>query len=214
MTISVETIIENARDRHRSFDPRQHPDRSLLRSLSAYQRELVGKALQRYEGLWTDEQTITLPLASFAAGEALTTPFAIEGLSYVINDVAREMVLVPLAHKDDPKPRWSGWVKNRRLFLRGVETDWSSVDSIVVTYSGTVAPLTAVTDLIELPDEAQLPMSLYLCHVMANRGSEAQSVEGPGAGSFDGEWQMCEEQFLKNLNLLDRAESFFWREET
>ena len=70
-TLTPEIIIEEARDHHVTFNPRTHPDGSLLRLLSSYQRTILSKIARINPALFASEVLITLPFDDFAHGVKL-----------------------------------------------------------------------------------------------------------------------------------------------
>lgn len=208
-------VIETARDRHRAFNARQHPNGTLLRLLSQYHRTLVGRTLMANGAHFLTEQIIPMPFDPWADGVELISPLAIlrPSLTYRTGGRPGELRLIPPSTSIDPKPVWAGWVEGGRLFLAGEPSAWQAVDQITITYTQIPAPLTTLGQSLLLSPMADEAMSLHLAHLMANRGNQETDVEGPDEDRFLDDWQNAERQYLESLLLETRSEITFWRED-
>jgi hypothetical protein len=199
-------LIQAARDAHPAFEERRHPSAMLLRLLSAYQRRLGAKLIQRNRMILTASQDTALPLADFAAG--ITVP-----------DYKRPLKVWALsaATTDDPDPKTEvdlvGWqaavrylraasLRNNVLYLSGQVSDWAGFTGIRFEYVPELDSLTALTGsggTLALPNAAESCVVAYLAYRMAARGVKAEDIEPPDTGLFLREWQVAEDDLLTEI---------------
>lgn len=209
----AKNVITAARDLHMGFDPNSHPDAGAVRFLSGYMTELMGKALMRYPSLWSDEQEVALPLATFAAGAALDSPFFLDDVVGQVGTGQDPIRIVPYEHRhDNGLPGRFVYTVNGMLFLSGVAGDWSPYESLVVRYAKVPTALVADTGTIPLPDNAEMALRYALAHFWSGRGSQRQDVEAPSSRYFESQHMKAEDSFLESLWLLRSAAPRFIRD--
>jgi hypothetical protein len=199
-------LIRAARDEHPSFDERRHPSPMLLRLLSAYQRRLGGKLIQRNPGILTASQDTALPLADFTAG--ITVP-----------DFKRPLMVWALgttgSGDPDPKtevglvswqaaPRYyrAAYLRNTVLYLSGTPADWLGFTGIRFEYIPELDALTALTGsggTLGLPNAAEPALVAYLAYRMAARGVKDPDLDPPDKVFFQREWLEAEDDLLTEV---------------
>jgi len=208
-------IIEEARDLHPAFDDNSHPDKVLVRFVNRYQTGLLAEALTRYPSLYSTTQDIALPLADFAAGEALTEPLFVQDVVALKNGEETPVVIIPYEHRHDPQPFYCGWIVNRRLFLNGKASNWATFSGgLRVRYATTPAAITGEDDVLILPDHARECLVAACAQFMAGRPGNMQrpGIEKPNLNYFRSEHAIERERFLTNLWLLRSTDARFIRD--
>src|SRR5690606_530462 len=133
-------IIEESRDLHPAFDDNSHPAKVRVRFVIRYQTGMLAEALTRYPSLYSATQDIALPLAGFAAGEALTEPLFVQDVVALKNGEETPVVIIPYEHRHDPPPFYCGWIAHRRPVLHGQARTWAtSSGGLRVRYATTAA---------------------------------------------------------------------------
>lgn len=213
MTLIASDVIEDARDLHPAFDDNTHPDGVLLRALNRLQMQLMGRALERYPSLYSDTETIALPLTDFALGVSLTQPFFVDDLVGVRAGCTDTPIpIIPYEHRSDAQPHLFAYLVNRFLFLGRKASAWNGLDSLTIRYTTTLPQLATLEDELVIPDEARTALSLALAEVMAARGTQREDITPPDVSYFLGKAANAADLWLTNLWLLRSADSRFIRD--
>lgn len=208
-TTTAGQVITEARDWHPSFDQRRHPNGSLMRLLSSYQREVTGKIARVNPALLATPVTYALPLADFNEGMKLPQRSyimpAIEVRYTQNSDVAVTIELVNLTRRIDRDliPN-AAYVRGDRLFLTGRAENWAPFGSLTVNMVLTPKELTALTDVVMLPDWGMDAYVSALVRAMAIRGGLSGDILGAAAEA--------EQQFLDTVAQQRAAETSYTRD--
>ena len=215
MAFTVAETIEEARDQHPSFDPMRTTDQTLFRQLNRYIRQLYYRAVERDSTLYSTVETITLPLADFAAGYTLPAFRYFQGGSLTTGGSwRREEVfnVVPWANRFTPGVHSAGYIVQGVLYLCGEAEDWANSEEIRFQYTPEVVVPTALTDNVPLPDAAMWACVGHLAWFMARRQGVYEGQPVP-IGEFAKDWKSAEEEWLIEIAQHSRGEATYVREE-
>lgn len=197
MALVARALLESARDFHPAFDPRQHPDRVLLRQLSAYQRMLAGKALELNRTALVATDVIDMATYDFAVGHPFPSVHALHGGTVTFGDGATVVLAITAwQNRMERMPRYGCFRQGGVLFLRGVPEEWSGVTSVSLSYAPIPAELTAPADTLALPDYAEPACIAFLAYAMALRSPAEMKVP---LGAFAEGMQAAEASFLADV---------------
>lgn len=210
MAFTAADVIDAARDRHPSFDPKAQPESVLLRGLQQYARSLASLVMRwRPSAMVATELVTALPLASFSAGITLPAHLFIQSimtvrLGYSSPQEEQPVRLLPLAQRTRfGAPFPAAFVQSGTLFLTGRPTDWANYTSVTVRYVPVPTVSTAATQL-PFTDDAMTPMVAWLAAFM---GARRQGMDdAPPRGFGKGEAIDAEELFLQHLQRQSAGE--------
>lgn len=207
-SVTAQDVITEARDWHPSFDQRKHPNGTLLRLLSSYQREITSKIARVNPALIATPVTYTLPLTDFDQGMKLPSRSyimpAVE-VRYAQNpDVAVTVELVNLTRRIDRDMLPNVvYIRGDRLFLSGRAENWTPYGSLTVNMVLTPRDLTGLTDVLTLPDWGMDTYVSALVRRMAMRDGLLDLV---------GDAADAEQQFLDTVAQQRAAETSYTRD--
>ncbi len=172
-SLTAGAIITEARDHHVSFDDRRHPDRTLFRLLSSYQRSIVAKVARVNPALCASNLFVTLPLADFAAGVTLPS------FTYVLphptliteNNQIREPIdlINATLQSDFEQPRKFAYLQGNQLFLGRRAENYQAYTQLRLQIVLTPPDLVSLDDPLVLPDYAEDAYAGHLSSKMAMR---------------------------------------------
>ena len=200
MAVTVDEIIEGARDYHASLDHFMHPSQVLIRFISRYHKRLVLKVAQINPDELALFQTVALPLAVFDNGQpALAAHQYLSGKAFFSNapELHERLEQIPWEAREQRSyfPAYS-WL-NGALRLHGVEEEWTLYGSLEVRYVPMTADLTVGADTIVLPDTALDCLTAGAAHFLMRRQPE-QPYKTYFA-ELRAEWKDAESTFLGEI---------------
>ena len=185
-SLTAGDIITEARDHHPAFDDRKHPDRTLFRLLSSYQRAIVAKVAATNPALCASNLFVTLPLADFAEGVTLPS------FTYVLphptliteNNQIREPIdlINATLQSDFEQPRKFAYLQGNQLFLGRRAENYQAYTQLRLQLVLTPPDLVSLDDPLVLPDYAEDTYAGHLVAKMALRETPPiQSLAGNGS---------------------------------
>lgn len=200
MTLVVGDLIKAARDAHPTFNDRRHPDAVLLRALSRYQRELLGRLIRLDQTQAVVQLDTDLPLPDFDKGiPVYAYKYPMGAAVFQPNsDKSHDVEIV--AFQDRHRYRGAVFLLDNILYLTGRSRDWEPFSLIRFYYvpEPDALPALMTTTLVYLPDSAENTLVTYLAMKMAQRGghSATDGEQEPDAAGIAGEWKVAEERLL------------------
>jgi hypothetical protein len=172
-SLTAGDVIRVARDEHASFDDRTHPDASLFRLLSNYQRSMIAKVARVNPALCASDLVVTLPLADFASGVKLpsfTYVLPNPTLIATTGSLREPIDLLNLALQSDfETPMKFAYLQGGSLFLGRLEQNYQAYNQLRLQLVLTPKRLVALTDPLALPDYAEDTYVGHLASRMARR---------------------------------------------
>lgn len=172
-SLTAGDVINQARDHHPSFGPRQHPEGSLLRVLSNYQRSIFAKIAQVNPSLCASNLFVTLPLANFAAGvklPAFTYVLPNPTLITTNNNIREPIDLVSATLQSDfEQPRKFAYLQGGSLFLGRRAENYDAYSQLRLQMVLTPPNLVDLKEPLSLPDYGVDTYVGHLAMMMANR---------------------------------------------
>lgn len=203
MALLAGDVIDAVRDRHVAFSRERAPQGMVLRLLSHYQRELLGKIMEIDEDILRVDATTVLPLAVFDTGIALPvnrTVVAVTALTTGGVPRTLDVTLVPVALRNDPAtPRRAAWQAGNTLYLRGAAIDWTTIASITVATVPVPAAITRSIDVLVVPDTAEKALADNVALALALRGIIGEGVPAPDFNAFGARAKDSENSFLNEV---------------
>ena len=179
--MTVQDVLEQAREQRAEWTPETHPNSLLIRYLSRYQRELLGRIMLRNPHAVTATEQIALPLADFDAGETLPDFQRVLGgtvyLSGNVTSPTYPLTLVPWSQRLEPALRPAAYLEGFTLHLCGREADWAGYDRVDVSYVPLATQLTAMGDVLTVPDVAESAVVEAVAAFLAVRTSDMSAGE-------------------------------------
>ncbi len=154
-SLTAGEVINNARDHHTSFDTRKHPNATLLRLLSSYQRDITAKIAQVNGALCASDVLATLPLADFSAGVTLPSyvyvmpNVSLRTLGGTIEPI--DLVNATFRSEFEMESKFA-YLRGNKLFLGRIAENYTSYDQLQLQLVMTPPNLVALTDPLVLPD--------------------------------------------------------------
>lgn len=183
-------VITEARDHHTSFDDRRHPDRTLFRLLSGYQRAIVAKVAATNPALCASNLFVNLPLANFAQGVTLPS------FTYVLphptlvteNNQIREPIdlINATLQSDFEQPRKFAYLQGNQLFLGRRAENYQAYTQLRLQMVLTPPDLVSLDDPLVLPDYGEDTYVGYLVSKMALR--ETPPIQTLAGNASEGEF--------------------------
>jgi hypothetical protein len=216
-TLVADNLIVAARDASPTYDDRRHPDAVLLRALSRYQKELLGRIIRLDPSKAVEYFDQALPLTVFANGIAVPAykyPLGAQ-VTYSGGTDVCHLTLVQWAdnlrysHGGDESGARACYLLNGILFLCGEAEDWTEFSSLRWRYVAEPAALamSRATVLTLLPDSAEGTLVAYLALKMAQRGGAEEGEPKPDAASAAADWQVAEDRFFDEMGRNTQAVS-------
>lgn len=196
MTLLAGSVIDAARDRHVSFQPKHQPSGPMLRFLSRYVRELHGKIARLDEDILRVEEVVVLPLADHTAGIVLPANRTIVEIAAVPVDGSDPVIidLIPAATRNDRNaPFAAAWQVGDRLYLRSPATAWNRMTAVGIWTVPIPVPLVNAASELPVPDTAENAVVEALAAFMASR------VPGLDVGQFKAIAAEAERVFLDDV---------------
>jgi hypothetical protein len=166
-SITAGQVIQEARDVHPLFDPRMHPNGTMLRLLSSYQRAIFAKIAQSNPALCASNLYVSLPLADFAAGVKLPSfTYMLPSPTLITeNGQIREPIdLVNATFQSDfEQPRKFAYLQGGSLFLGRRAENYNSYNQLRLQMVLTPRDLVGLNDPLMLPD---FGMDTYVGHLV------------------------------------------------
>jgi hypothetical protein len=150
-------VINEARDAHPAFNPRQHPNGTLLRLLSSYQRNITSKIARVNAPLCASQLIIALPLADFNAGVKLpANTYVLPGVLLRNNvnvDLKEPIDLVDATLRGElDMDHKFAYLKGNNLFLGRRASNYRNFDQIILELVLVPRRLERLSDILVLPD--------------------------------------------------------------
>jgi hypothetical protein len=178
--ITAQSVLNHARDLHPSLAPVHTPEPLAWRQLSRQQESLwqdITRVVPAYNAL-----QVTLPLPppnGFANGWALADFLPGQGQYKDLLDVEviwpqprrrpTRATLVPFEQRDLRHRFPAVTFVNGALLPQGGETDWSTAESLVLTYTPLPSDVTAGDQVLQLPDDSRECLAYGLAAFFAGR---------------------------------------------
>lgn len=219
MTLAVSTIINYARDMHPALSPENAPVPLALRSLSEIQRDLVGEITRRIPAYFATDLEVAMASVTFADGIDLTTlipggwlDITESNVVYANTPTARvqRANFVPWEQRDMGVFGFPAYtLRNDKLLLLGIDTDWSQVETFILTYTPLCADLVIGSNVI-LPDEVRRCMATMLANEWLGRlvGNPAFDIDSETAGYWEQRAGRERESFLKGILQVAQRQSY------
>ncbi len=155
--LTAGAVITEARDHHPAFNPRQHPNGTLLRLLSSYQRQITSEIARVNAPLCASEVLIALPLDDFNAGVKLpANTYVLPGvlLRNTVNvDLKEPIDLVDMTLRGElDMPHKFAYLEGNNLFLGRRASNYDNFDQIILKMVLVPRRLERLTDVLLLPD--------------------------------------------------------------
>lgn len=197
-------VVDEARDLHPSFTEAKHPEKVLIRALSAWQQELLSKLQRVYPEELRLVETVSLPISPFEDGHTLPANTGVSEGTLYHNETdfpQTRFQILPEVQGGTGGFYWpSGFVRGGTLFLNGKEADWEGYDRIEVPYIPAPAAIDpAGDDTSSLPDQARSAARYHLAEFMAARHDGDDPV--PPLDYFATRASGKEDEFLRAMQL-------------
>ena len=155
--LTAGAVITEARDHHPAFNKRQHPNGTLLRLLSSYQRHITSEIARVNAPLCASEVLISLPLADFNAGVKLpANTYVLPGvlLRNTVNiDLKEPIDLVDMTLRAElDMPHKFAYLEGNNLFLGRRASNYDNFDQLILKLVLVPKSLERLTDTLVLPD--------------------------------------------------------------
>ena len=155
--LTAGAVITEARDHHPAFNKRQHPNGTLLRLLSSYQRNITSEIARVNAPLCASEVLIALPLADFNAGVKLpANTYVLPGvlLRNTVNvDLKEPIDLVDMTLRAElDMPHKFAYLEGNNLFLGRRASNYDNFDQLILKLVLVPRKLERLTDTLLLPD--------------------------------------------------------------
>lgn len=215
MSFTAGAAIDEARDLHVSFDPERTPNRTLMRQLNRYIRELYMKAVKMNSTLFAANEEVVLSTFDHDAGHELPAFVYVKGGTITLTGSVlptEPFHVVPWANRYMPNMLGAGYIDGGYLFLCGVAADWTGTEKIDVNYVPEPTLPDSEDDTVPLPDGAKPVVVAHLAWFMARRQGSYEGVR-INVAEFRTEWEASELAFLEELTLRSRGEDSYIREE-
>lgn len=149
-------VIKEARDLHMTFNDRAHPNGTLLRTLSNYQRHITSKIVQVNPDLLASEASVSLPLADFNAGillPAYTYIMPALELQLAANTALKHPLPLKAASLRSVAelPNRFAYLRGNQLFLGRRPENYELYDQLQLQLVLTPRPLKRLSDPLMLP---------------------------------------------------------------
>ena len=155
--LTAGAVITEARDAHPAFNKRQHPNGTLLRILSSYQRTITSKIARVNPGLCASQLLISLPFEDFGAGVKLpANTYVLPGLLLrtTINIGLKEpidLVDATLRGELDMAHKFA-YLRGNNIFLGRRASNYANFDQLILDLVLVPKTLERLTDVLLLPD--------------------------------------------------------------
>jgi hypothetical protein len=179
--LTAGAVISEARDHHPAFNPRQHPNGTLLRLLSSYQRKITSEIARVNAPLCASQIIISLPLADFDAGVKLpANTYVLPGVllrTAGMTDLKEPIDLVDatlrgeldMAHK-------FAYLRGNNLFLGRRASNYANFDQLIVELVLVPRRLERLTDVLLLPDWGEDTYVAEMVKKLSTRSEMAGNV--------------------------------------
>jgi hypothetical protein len=156
-SLTAGAVINEARDHHPAFNPRQHPNGTLLRLLSSYQRNITSKIARVNAPLCASQIIIALPLADFDVGVKLpANTYVLPGVLLRNNvnvDLKEPIDLVDATLRGElDMDHKFAYLKGNNLFLGRRPSNYQNFDQLILELVLVPRRLERLSDVLVLPD--------------------------------------------------------------
>ena len=218
MSITAGDILNAARDRHPSFDPKSQPAEVAYRFLEQFARALASDVMERRpEALATSTLVTSMPLAVFSNGIAVpanlmvTEVTALRSGDTSPNEDAPVALLAPAQRFRFSGngmvgfgiPTLTAYLNGSTLQLGSDATAWSPYASITVRYIP-VPSVTTGASVLPFPDDAMTPCVSALAEFFGMRRQGMS--DAPPAGLWAREAADDRQTFLDRVQRQSGAE--------
>lgn len=206
---TARAVITEARDHHPMFEPRRHPNATLLRLLSSYQREVTAKIARVNPALVATPLTVTLPLTDFDEGVTLPSyVYALPGVEARYAQNTDQVEVIELVNLTNRAQQNYGhnvvYLRGNKLFLSGRADNWLQFGSLTVNLVLTPRELTGLDDVLRLPDWGSDAYVATLVQKMAIR----EGINGPLLSAA----ATMEQEFLDSVAQQKAAQASYTRD--
>ena len=172
--LTAGAVITEARDAHPAFNKRQHPNGTLLRILSTYQRTITSKIARVNASLCASQAIIALPFEDFDAGVKLpANVYVSPGVllrNTTIPDLKEPIDLVDMTLRADlDMPHKFAYLKGNNIFLGRRASNFENFDQLILELVLVPRTLEGLTDVLLLPDWGEAAYVGHLINRMAIR---------------------------------------------
>lgn len=195
MSLTVATIVNNARDLHPALSVQNAPLPIALRAISRFEGDLVRDITSRVPGFLAKQVDVTLPLAVFENGVNLTTLIPAGWLDltdgFFLYSIApnpartKRAGNIPWEQRDMPY-MWPAYsVRDNVLYFLGSDANYAQFSKFTLTYTPLPAALATGASVTVLPDDALDCLAALLAAFWLKRlvGNPAFDVS-PGAAEL------------------------------
>lgn len=176
MSLTYGDVLTAARDASAWFDHSRIPGGVAARLASDIQRDLVAKLGKRDpERLSTTSiltnATVVASLGNPPTAVALPAAMQYVRAQYVVTGSQMEPPTLQMIPQSRLADRFDvGWyIQGSNAYFTGVASQWSGIQSVIMTYVPYVVDLAAETDVLALPDDAQGAFKARLAYAFALR---------------------------------------------
>jgi hypothetical protein len=224
VSLTYGDILRSARDASAFFDPTRISGGPAIRMAADIQRDLVGKLLKRNPEQVATTATLTSATVVAALGVPGVPPLPVTIPAAM--RVVRMQVAYPtgqprtlIAITPDETREYEGdlawFTQGGSAYFTGYASDWTAVQSVIVTYVPYVSDLATEADALVLPDDAKWAFTQRLAYAFALRvNGMPMSTEQPGStpiqldiNAFSAEAAKAESAWLAQITDQRRAMS-------
>ncbi|UCC92570.1 MAG: hypothetical protein JSW25_07850 [Thermoplasmata archaeon] len=209
MAVSVQEIINGARDTHESFTPEIHPNSVCLAYLSRYHRTLVLRivALDPFRLAAVQSITKATWVAGWDKGDtgvaALDHHIYMDGRANLLDSDSWDILSLaawgarPREFRQVNDSFWPAYsVVGGNIYFHGDQVDWDRFASVDIYYVPMSPDLTLAGN-ITIPDTAESAMVAGLAHFLAHRSHN--SPGGPNVAALRQNWVDEERLFMDQV---------------
>ena len=182
--ITVQEVIDEARDTHSAFSRQQTGITAALRFLERWQRRVAGEIARLKPDAVHVEEIIALPVADITTGETITENYRIHGgkVEYTTATIEpAKLTIVPYARRlrYSYLPRCPAvYIRaNNTVFLLGTEQAWTDYSQIVLDLFPVPGALADPASNLSLPGDPHDAAVAALAGFMAQRPTGDNSVD-------------------------------------
>jgi hypothetical protein len=154
--ILVERVVTAARDRSPAFGPGEHPEGVILRFLSDYHRDLLGKVAELNPSLVARSHEVELPLEPFEEGIEIPAYKDVRGATAYRGASEIPVRRTEWENRHNARFVHAFYPHAGRLHLTGDADTWRRIDRVVFDYTPEPGELEGTDDELLLPDGAYL----------------------------------------------------------
>lgn len=192
MSLTVDDVLQHARDAHELLDDRKAPSGPVLRYLTRYQQRLLTEIVQwKRDALVKTFEALLPPSSFFDEGVKVPEYLHVHGGDIVFENEDLEYEELRLVGYDrrNARIRWGAYLQGRTLKPLGRSSDWSNVARIDLHYFPRGETLEDGTSEFILPGSALNCLGMGAAVFMARRqtGFPGPDLQGLAAALSDAE---------------------------